>query len=216
VTLNVTIVDYGIGNVRSILNAFDKVGITAVLSRDKEIILNSDGVVLPGVGAFSHGMSNLHEYELVDVLKEYAKTKKPLLGICLGMQMLLDESEEFGETEGIGLISGKVVQLIARQERDDKLPHVSWSEIEQKSNSWEGTILKNVPSKSDMYFVHSYVVVPNDEQHILATTKYSDDEFCSVIKKDNIYGCQFHPEKSATMGLQIIENFATIIKEHKE
>lgn len=213
--MRIVIVDYDVGNVRSILNAFEKTGITAILSRDKKEILSADGLILPGVGAFSHGMKNLNKYSLIGILKDYVKTKKPLLGICLGMQMLLDESEEFGSTKGLGLIPGKVIKLPTQDKKNEKLPHVSWNEIKEKSISWDDTILKNIHINSDMYFVHSYIAVPRDEENILSTTIYSDYEFCSSLKKDNIYGCQFHPEKSAIFGLKIIENFINIIKENK-
>jgi len=216
VSLKLVVIDYDIGNVRSILNAFEKAGVIPILSRDRNEILNADGVILPGVGAFSHGMEKLHKYSLVEILKEYVKTDKPLLGICLGMQMLLDVSEEFGITKGIGLIQGKVIKLPIKDKKNEKLPHVSWNEIEPKNINWDNTILKNINPKSDMYFVHSYIAIPNDENHILSTTVYSDYEFCSSIKKDNIYGCQFHPEKSAKDGLKIIENFINITKEKKD
>lgn len=214
-SLKVVIIDYDIGNVRSILNAFERIGVLPILSRDKNEILNSDGVVLPGVGAFSHGMENLHKYLLVETIKEYVKSNKPLLGICLGMQMLLDESEEFGKTKGMGLIPGKVIKMPTRDHQNEKLPHVSWNEIKQINNNWDDTILKCISDKSDMYFVHSYIAVPNDDDHILSLTEFSDYEFCSSIKNRNIYGCQFHPEKSAKNGLKIIENFVDIIKEIK-
>ena len=214
-SIQLVIVDYGIGNVRSILNAFEKVGVEPILSRDRGEILSADGVILPGVGAFSHGMKNLHKYSLAQILKEYAKTDKPLLGICLGMQMLFDESEEFGTTKGIGIIAGKVIKLPMKNDKSEKLPHVSWNEIEQKDISWNDTILQNIKSKSDMYFVHSYIAVPSNNNFILSTTTYSDFEFCSSVKKNNIYGCQFHPEKSAKDGLKIVENFLKIIMENK-
>ncbi|MEA1893013.1 MAG: imidazole glycerol phosphate synthase subunit HisH, partial [Campylobacterota bacterium] len=184
--MKIVTVDYDIGNVRSILNACEKIGVTPILTRDKEEILNSDGVILPGVGAFSHGMKNLQKYSLVEIIKKYAKSGKPLLGICLGMQMLLDESEEFGVTKGIGLISGKVIKLPIKDKYCKKLPHVSWNEIIPKNINWDNTILKDINSKSDMYFVHSYITAPNDENNILSTTTYSNYEFCSSIKKGNI------------------------------
>lgn len=214
-SINLVIINYDIGNVRSIINAFEKIGTKPILSRDKEEILNADGVILPGVGAFSHGMENLYKYSLVDVIKEYVKTNKPFLGICLGMQMLLDESEEFGSKKGIGLIPGKVIKLPTKDSNNEKLPHVSWNEIRPKNITWKGTILNNTNTKSDMYFVHSYTAVPKNKNNILSTTVYSGYEFCSSIKKENIYGCQFHPEKSASAGLEIIKSFIKIIKENK-
>ena len=211
-SLKIVVIDYDIGNVRSIINALEKVNATPILSRNKETIINADGVILPGVGAFPHAMQNLQKYGLVEIIKSYVDTNKPLLGICLGMQMLVDESNEFGITQGLGLIEGKVIKLPVQNEEFEKLPHVSWNEIQQKQLPWEGTILDCIENKTDMYFVHSYIVVPQAGEHILSTTTYSDFEFCSAIKKNNVYGCQFHPEKSADAGLKILENFAKICK----
>ena len=213
-SLRLVIIDYDIGNVRSILNAFEKVDISPILSRDKDEILNADGVILPGVGAFSHAMKNLHNYTLVDTLKEYALLNKPLLGICLGMQILFDESEEFEITKGLGIISGKVVKLTTNKKKV-KLPHISWNEIEAHKSKWDNTILDNIGQKSDMYFIHSYMAVPSDTNNILSTTNYFDHHFCSSVKKGNIYGSQFHPEKSAKEGLKIIKNFINIVKRDK-
>ena len=210
--MKIVIVDYGIGNVKSIINAFENQGQKTFLSRDRDIILDADGVILPGVGAFSHGMNNLNKYGLVNILKDYVKTGKPLLGICLGMQMLLEESEEFGSTKGIGLIKGKVIKLPVKQTNKVKLPHISWSEIQIKKIDWKNTILNDVNIGSDMYFIHTFVAKPDNEDEILSTTEYFGTEFCSSLKKDNIYGCQFHPEKSANHGLIIIKNFINICK----
>ena len=208
--MNIVIVDYGIGNVKSIMNAFENQGKKTVLSRDRDVILKADGLILPGVGAFSHGMNNLNKYDLVTIIKEYVKTGKPLLGICLGMQMLLEESEEFGETKGIGLIKGKVIKLPIEKSNKMKLPHISWNAIQTKNIKWENTILNGIEANSDMYFIHAFVAKLENENEILSKTDYFNIEFCSSLKKDNIYGCQFHPEKSATNGLSIIKNFIII------
>ena len=210
--MNIVIVDYGIGNVKSIINAFENQGRKTVLSRDRKVILEADGLILPGVGAFSHGMNNLNKYNLVAIIKEYVKTGKPLLGICLGMQMLLEESEEFGDTKGIGLIKGRVIKLPIEKSNKIKLPHISWNAIITKNIEWENTILNGIEPNSDMYFVHTFVAKPENDDEILSKTDYFNVEFCSSLKKDNIYGCQFHPEKSATHGLSIIKNFINICK----
>lgn len=210
--MNIVVVDYGIGNVKSIMNAFENQGEKTVLSRDRDVILEADGLILPGVGAFSHGMNNLNKYDLVAIIKEFVKTGKPLLGICLGMQMLLVESEEFGVTKGIGLIKGKVIKLPVEKSNKMKLPHISWNAIQTKNIEWKNTILNGVEANSDMYFVHTFVAKPENENEILSKTDYFNVEFCSSLKKDNIYGCQFHPEKSATHGLSIIKNFINICK----
>ena len=208
--MKIVVLDYGIGNVKSILNSFVNQGVNPILSRDKDVILDADGLILPGVGAFSHGMKNLRKYDLINVIKQYVQTDKPLLAICLGMQMLLEESEEFGINKGIGLIKGKVIKLPVEKSFKVKLPHISWNTIEPKSIHWSNTILNNVEIGSDMYFVHRFVAKPDNENEILSTTKYSNVEFCSSLKKKNIYGCQFHPEKSGKAGLLLIHNFIKI------
>jgi len=210
--MKIVIIDYGIGNVRSILNAFKKNGVDIILSNKEEDIMSADGVILPGVGAFAHGMENLNKYNLANIIKKYTDTNKPFMGICLGMQMLLDESEEFGITKGLGLISGKVIKLPTQNSDYAKLPHVSWNEIKEKKVKWENTILNDIDQQSDMYFVHSFIDSLDDENEILSTSEYFDYEFCSSVKKGNIYGCQFHPEKSGETGLKVIENFIKIVK----
>jgi len=213
-SLNLVVIDYGIGNVRSILNAFKSLGIMPVLSHERQTILDADGVILPGVGAFPQGMRNLQKFSLVEPLKLYADSNKPLLGICLGMQLLFDGSDEFEVTRGLGLIDGRVIKFPVNNSQKIRLPHAGWSEIEQNNCTWQGTILENVDNYSDMYFVHSYVVMPEVE-NILSSTSYLNYKYCSSVKSNNIYGCQFHPEKSAEGGLRIINNFITICKENK-
>lgn len=213
--MKIAVIDYDIGNVRSIINAFEKIGVTPTLTRDHDTILSADGVLLPGVGAFSHGMEMLKKYNLDVVIHEYAKSNKPFMGVCLGMQMLLDSSEEFGECKGLGLIEGKVVKLPVKNKEFEKLPHISWNEIKTHKIDWKNTILDNISEYSDVYFVHSFVAQPKFETNILSATEYSDYMFCSSVKKDNIYGCQFHPEKSGEIGLSIIRNFIEICKEKK-
>jgi len=208
----IAVIDYGIGNVRSILSAFENQGANVFLTRDKNKILESDGVILSGVGAFSHGMDSLNKYGLVDIIKEYVESNKPFMGICLGMQMLFEESEEFGVTKGLGLISGKVVKLPTKDSQNEKLPHVSWNELNSGKIQWPDTVLENIKEGSDMYFVHSFVAQPNDESNVLSTTEHSGYNFCSSVKSGNIYGCQFHPEKSGKTGLKIVKNFIRICK----
>jgi glutamine amidotransferase len=202
--MKIAVIDYGIGNVRSILNAFENQGADVFLTNNEDAILISDGLVLPGVGAFSHGMSNLEHYGLVDVIKKYAASGKPFMGICLGMQLLFEESEEFGLVSGLSLIPGKVVKLPTK---DDKLPHVNWNALNIKNIQWADTLLEGIEEGSDMYFVHSFVAQPKDSDNTLSVTEYSGHNFCSSVKKGNIYGCQFHPEKSGKIGLKIIKNF---------
>ena len=207
----IAIVDYDVGNIRSIFSAFERVGVTPKLTRDRQKILGTDGLVLPGVGAYSHGMEKLKEHGLDAVIKDFAATGKPILGICLGMQLLLSESDEFGRTEGLGLIPGSVKQLCLLNPRVQKLPHISWNELRIPTNrSWDRTILEGIAPGEDMYFVHSFMAMPESESHVLSLTSYSDSQFCSSVKNGNIYGCQFHPEKSAGEGLKIVSNFIGI------
>jgi len=210
--MKIVIIDYGLGNVKSIYSAFKSQGIEPILSNDSEVIFNADGIVLPGVGAYSHAMKNLKKYNLVKIIKNYAKTEKPILGICLGMQLLLEESEEFGITKGLGLIKGRVVKIPISNTFQTKLPNINWSAIKPNFLKWDKTILKNISLNSEMYFIHSYVAKLENENEVLSVTDFHNVIFCSALKKGNIYGFQFHPEKSSKLGLKIIKNFIKICK----
>lgn len=210
----VAILDYDIGNVKSILNAFESIGTSAILTRTPDEMFSADALILPGVGAFSRGMENLRRYGLIDTIYRFSETKKPLLAICLGLQLLMEESEEFSLTKGLGLLRGKVVKLPLNTGCSDKIPHVSWNGIhEPRKGTWDQTIFSNIDDGSDVYFVHSFVVKPAAEDLILSTTCYGGLDFCSAVHKDNIYGCQFHPEKSGKVGLEILSNFVKLIKD---
>lgn len=207
----IAIIDYDIGNIRSVSACIEKVGAKAKLTRNFEEIMNSDGVILPGVGAFSYGMAKLEQYSLDHVIKNFIATGKPLLGICLGMQLLFSESYEFGYTHGLNLITGSVKKLKLLNSEVQKLPHIGWSNIEPSANnSWGDSILENISSKEHMYFCHSFIAIPENKSDILSYTNYSDNKFCSAVKHGNVYGVQFHPERSSTEGLKIIENFTSI------
>jgi imidazole glycerol-phosphate synthase subunit HisH len=209
----IVILDYGIGNVKSIANALEHVGVDAVLSNEPIEIMNADGVILPGVGAFAVGMENLNKFGLVPVIHNYVATGKPFLGICLGMQMLLEESEEFGITKGLGLVKGNVIRIPVI-DQGAKLPHVSWREIYPiKKDGWKNSILETTPEGTEVYFVHSFVANPKDRDDILAVANYGGVEFCAAIKHNNVFGTQFHPEKSSEKGLNILRNFTNLIKE---
>jgi glutamine amidotransferase len=212
----IAIIDYNVGNLKSIINALEWAGAEVVLTRDKKVMFSADGCILPGVGAFSHGIGKLKEYKIFDTLQSFRNSQQPLLGICLGMQMLFSQSEEFGMTEGLNLIEGKIKKIPLLDKNCQKLPHISWNELSRPEYSnWEGTILDGLTEQSNMYFVHSFAAEPHDKSDILAETVYSNHKFCSVVKKNNIYGCQFHPEKSALEGLTIMKNFVKICKELK-
>ena len=205
--MNVTIVDYQSGNISSVINSFTEVAkgkVNLEVTSDIKKIKSSDKIVLPGQGSFKSCVDSLNSINgLVDTLKEFAITnKKPLLGICVGLQMFADVGYEEAETKGLGWISGKVSK-IDNQNGKFKLPHIGWNEIEIQK---ESKIFKDIKNKSHMYFVHSYEFIPEDKSVISATTDYSSKIVCSV-EKDNLFGTQFHPEKSDKTGLKIIDNF---------
>jgi len=210
--MKAVVIDYGIGNVKSMCNALLHSGIEAVLSSDKDDILSADVCILPGVGAFAHGMNNLNNYKLVPVIEEFVATGKIFIGVCLGMQMLLEESTEFGINKGIGLIKGKVIKLPVAENSLEKLPHVSWNTIsEPMPGRWKNTLLSDIPAMNSFYFVHTYVAAPQNNNDILANCNYGGVDFCAAIQHKNIYGFQFHPEKSGETGLSI---FNTIKQKH--
>jgi len=208
--MNVTIVDYQSGNISSVINSFKKVAKNKVkieVTTDSNKIKLSDKLILPGQGSFKSCVESLNSIKgLQDALKEFAIiNKKPLLGICVGLQMFADVGYEEAETKGLGWIPGKVLK-IDNQNGKFKLPHIGWNEIEIIK---ESKIFKEIHNKSHMYFVHSYEFIPEDKSVILATTNYSSKIVCSV-EKDNLFGTQFHPEKSDKEGLKIIENFLNL------
>ena len=208
--MNVTIVDYNSGNISSVINSFKEVAKNKVnieVTSDLKKIKSSDKVVLPGQGSFKSCVDALNKINgLTDSLNEFAiNNKKPLLGICVGLQMFADVGYEEIETEGLGWISGKVLK-IDNQNGKYKLPHIGWNQINIVKDS---KIFQNIENNSHMYFVHSYEFVPNEKNVISATTDYSSNIVCSV-EKENIFGTQFHPEKSDKMGLKIINNFISL------
>ena len=208
--MNITIVDYSSGNISSVINSFSEVCKSKYkinVSSDLKIISNSDKIVLPGQGSFKSCVDSLNKIEgLNETLNQFVfDQKKLLLGICVGMQMFADVGYEENETKGLGWISGKVSK-IDNQNQKFKLPHIGWNEITITKDSG---IFKNIDNKSHMYFVHSYEFIPEDKSVISSTTDYSTNIVCSV-EKDNIFGTQFHPEKSDKLGLKLIENFISI------
>lgn len=205
---NVRVIDYDAGNLFNVVRAFEHLGCSVkIASRPDEISLG-EYLVLPGVGAFGDGMASLRKRELIAPMLEWINSGKPFMGICLGMQLLLTSSEEFGEHEGLGLVPGRVRKLLT--EPGLKVPNIGWHPLsppEDDQDKWDETILEGVSLTRDMYFVHSYAAYPDDPAHWLAQSVFGKHRFCSALRKENVVGCQFHPEKSGVTGLAILENF---------
>ena len=208
---NIVIVDYGLGNLFSIEQACKHLGYSTTLSKDPDIILGASNLILPGVGSFEIAMKQLNTFNLIETLTTFVKTGKPIMGVCLGMQLLFDESNEFGNHSGLGFIKGKVIKFpnIVNNIKI-RIPHIGWNKIYKSELEWVNTPLVNIKNESLMYFVHSYYVQPESNENILTRTNYAGFEFCSSINKDNIFGFQFHPEKSGKEGLIIYDNFLKI------
>lgn len=204
----IAVVNYGMGNLRSVQKGLERVGQDAVITSNPDIIKKASALVLPGVGAFGACMNNLQSYGLVDVVLSSIKKGKPFLGICVGMQLLFSECEEFGKSLGLDILKGKVVRFPQTVNGARlKIPHMGWNNIKFKKNS---PFFKGLPDNSFVYFVHSYHPIPEDKDIIATTTKYGI-EFTSSVYKDNIFATQFHPEKSQTTGLNILRNFGELI-----
>lgn len=204
-------IDYGVGNLLSVQRGLEHVGAKVTLTAEPELILAAKRVVLPGVGAFANAMQALDHLGLVDVIREIARRQTPLLGICLGMQLLLDESEEFGITQGLGLIPGRVIPIAAHSVdgQPQKIPHIGWNALQPSSAqaSWNGTLFQDVQPGEAAYFVHSFMAVPSDPAHRVAECVYGGHLVSAAIGRDKIVGCQFHPEKSGEVGLKILRRF---------
>jgi len=206
----IAIIDYDMGNLRSVEKAFEAVGHRAVVTRQRQVIGDASHVVLPGVGAFGDCMRNLESYDLIDPIRQSIASGKPFLGICLGLQLLFTESEEFGSHKGLNVLPGKVVRFRSQQTEKDleplKIPHMGWNAIRMKKPS---RLLDGLGEDAYMYFVHSYYVVPEQKDIVSTATEYGGS-FVSSIARDNIFGCQFHPEKSQAGGLKMLKNFGNL------
>ncbi|MBI5757195.1 MAG: imidazole glycerol phosphate synthase subunit HisH [Planctomycetales bacterium] len=200
----IAIVDYGMGNLRSVQKGFERVGAEARICQRPSDIANCEKLVLPGVGAFRDAISEMRRLELVEPILAHIAADKPFLGICLGLQLLFDVSHEDGEWPGLGVIPGEVVRFEDRPGL--KVPHMGWNQVERKGTS---PLFDSIPSDSYFYFVHSYHVVPRDPSVIAGTTDYGV-QFVSVVSRGNLFATQFHPEKSQRHGLQLLKNFATL------
>lgn len=200
----IVIVDYGMGNLRSVQKGFEKVGQQAVVSRDPDEVKSADRLVLPGVGAFPMCMENLSKLDLVEPIQEFIKTGRPFLGICLGLQLLFDESEEFGIHKGLGVIPGTVKEF--DRGLGLKIPHMGWNQVYFTK---ESDLFKDVEDGSYFYFVHSFYVVPSDTHDTLAESEYGI-RFTCAASRENVHALQFHPEKSQQKGLTILRNFGNL------
>jgi len=207
----VVIIDYQLGNLFSVKQACDTVGINALISSNSEDILNADALILPGVGAFIEAMNNLKKFGLDVAIQNKVTRGTPIFGICLGQQLLFTESEEFGAGKGLDLISGIIKRFPETfDERKVKVPHIAWNTIFKLNQEWDNTALCDLNNNDFVYFIHSYYVKPSDDTCILTLTNYDGIEFCSSILKNNIFATQFHPEKSADKGISIYKNWALI------
>ena len=200
----IAIIDYDAGNIRSVEKALQFLGEEAVVTRNREEILQADKVILPGVGSFGDAMEKIRSYGLEEVIHEVVEKKTPFLGICLGLQLLFETSEESEGVKGLGILPGKIVRI--PEEPGLKIPHIGWNSLKFPS---EGTLFKGLPEESYVYFVHSYYLQAEDAEMVKATTEYGVTIHASV-ERDNVFACQFHPEKSSEVGMQILRNFIAV------
>ncbi len=207
----VTVVDYGVGNLLSLARALERCGATVTLATDAAAVVRADRIVLPGVGAFGHAAMELRRRGLAGPLLEWARKGQPLLGVCVGMQMLMEQSEEFGLHDGLGLIAGKVVQVptVGTDGTPHRIPHICWSALwpPDRRNGWASPLLDDIVPGDAVYFVHSFMAAPERPTDLVAIADYDGVPVTAAIARDNVMGCQFHPEKSGEVGLAIFRRF---------
>jgi imidazole glycerol-phosphate synthase subunit HisH len=209
----VTVVDYGVGNLYSVRGALEHCGIATELSSEPEKIIAADRLLLPGVGSFKGAMEDIVNKSLVEPISKFLESGRPILGICLGMQMLFSNSEEFGLTDGLDLIAGNVSNIPSSGENGipHRIPHVGWNEIEpHEDRSWSNSVLSGIKPGTSFYFAHSFMGVPKTSSDKIAACDYDGIKITAAVQNENIIGCQFHPEKSGEAGLEILKNFITI------
>lgn len=200
----IAIIDYDAGNIKSVEKALQKLGADVVITKDADVILSADKVILPGVGAFGDAMTNLKKYDLVSVIKQVVERKIPFLGICLGLQLLFERSDETPGVEGLGILKGEVLRI--PDNGDLKIPHMGWNSLHLQN---DGRLFEGLSEESYVYFVHSYYLKAEEPEIVKATTEYGVTIHASV-EKGNVFACQFHPEKSSDVGLQILKNFVEL------
>lgn len=205
----IVIIDYGMGNLRSVQKSFEKIDIATSLTQDSNEIAKAKAIVLPGVGAFGAALDNLNKLGLVEIIKKKIAEGTPYLGICLGLQILFEKSEEAPKTQGLGILKGSVKHFYSNKfpKKTLAIPHMGWNQIEHKK---EAKLFKNIPGEAYFYFVHSFYVEPKDKNIIIGQSTYGN-KFTVAIEKNNILATQFHPEKSSPWGIKILENFAELI-----
>ncbi len=205
---NITIIDYEMGNLKSIYKCLKHLNVDAIITDESEIILDADGVILPGVGAFGDAMMHLREKNLIPIINQIVAEKIPLFGVCLGQQLIFSKSYEMGEHDGLNLIKGEVI--LFDKKKVDKIPQIGWNSVEFVKN--DHFLVQGIQNNSYFYFVHSFYTVPQNKEHIVGITNYGEIEYCSIVCNDNIFATQFHPEKSSKSGIQIYKNFVEFCK----
>ncbi len=219
------IVDYGMGNLYSVQRACDYVGLTSAITAVPDDVVAADGVILPGVGAMPDAMRALDRSGMSDALVAFCRSGKPLFAVCLGLQLLMSEGSEFGRHDGLGIVPGSVVRFDSRSggERPLKVPQVGWNSIRMRlgpadrgTSAWRDTPLEGIDDGAHMYFVHSYYVVPHDPSISIAVSRYGDTEFCSGLARGNVFGWQFHPERSGPAGLTLYRNFRQLLSRRQD
>lgn len=205
----IVIIDYGMGNLKSVKNALDFLGLESKISADREEIRKADGLILPGVGAFPDAMDTIEKFSLDKIIKEEVTNNKPLLGICLGMQLLFEKSFEGIERTGLGLLKGNIVKMKEDKERNIKIPHIGWNNLIYNKKD---PLFNSIEEGKFVYYVHSYFVQEYDNEDLIAYSEYGENKIPGVVRHNNVMGAQFHPEKSGDVGLAILKNFGELIK----
>ena len=205
---NIAIIDYEMGNLKSIYKCLKHLNVDVIITDNFKIILDADGVILPGVGAFGDAMMHLREKNLIPIINQIVTEKTPLFGVCLGQQLIFSNSYEMGEYEGLNLIKGEVIPF--DKKKVDKIPQIGWNSVEFVNE--DNFLIQGIPNNSYFYFVHSFYTLPEDREQIIGITNYGKIEYCSIICKDNIVATQFHPEKSSKYGIMMYQNFIDFCK----